>query len=193
MVILASNQPSGSYWITISGTAVQVRCENSVNGGGWQVLGYTSTQVNWLPFGGPWYNQYTYGTYDVTGSTTLTQYGYLMDYRPQQFSEVMFMTGNKQYYQSISLSSFNSCKAQGGFAIPVMSTSNNFESSVSSRNLNNYMYILWRGGGGEDPWINTGTSHSNGANPNHMWWAGNNYGLGAEWKNANGGSFFLMR
>jgi len=171
--------PSGTYHIRISNVPTRIYCELLVNGGGWASFAYAPAtgSGDWLPAAYMWDSTWSYGTYDPTGSRTVTN-GYFRDYRTQTPAptEIMFMTGNKRYYQSLLLSDFFSHKKQNGGTASVYSvtgTSNNFETSPpSGMQLNNFIAVLWRESGGEDPWINPGNEHGNGAAVNDMFWGG---------------------
>ncbi len=186
--------PNGSYWIkgARDSSPVKVYCENSINGGGWMSFasvnkntwfsGNSGSQVSWSGL------SYSYGSYSSDGAIG----DYWRNYSNQDVTEIMFMTGNKNYWVSFPLSYIVAATEVKTYTTGI-TTSNNFP--VDSYQYNSTLSIYHRAVS-EDPWINVGNAHAAGQPAgDYMFWGENNSNMTTHsaWQVSQGGIIVFVR
>jgi hypothetical protein len=184
---VAGIRTNGTYWVSPGGTAEQIYCDMTSDGGGWMAVashsttnwfaGNTGNLVSWSPNS----LNYSYGTYSTTGQVGQ----YWKNYYGWDVTDMMLKTGNGTYWIAFPLSYIQTSSSYVSFSSGVR-TSNNFPSN--QYNANTSVAVMHRNGQPEDPWINAGNEHGNGGDASgtdYMLWGENNLSLDS----SNHGSF----
>jgi hypothetical protein len=188
-----SGLPSGTYYINVNGVPTQIYCDLETAGGGWMSFASAPASGNW--FSGDsgqnsWLSlSYSYGEYSATGEVG----DYWRDYSGQDVTDIMFKTGDGEYWIVFKLEDIaypqntNGNENREGI-FDFVASSGNFQGDNEE---NTKGYYLFRESSMEDPWINAGDDHAVGNN--YMFWGENSIHWHREFKNAHGGILAFVR
>jgi hypothetical protein len=135
---------SGTYYVMqANGSAAQYYCLNTVNGGGWTLIG-SAPAANWFSgnTAAAWSNlSYSFGTYSAGGTVGDYWTSIANLANASAYDEVMFITGNRKYFLHVLMSSV-SITGSGPITFTPIRTSSN----MGSPQTNNFATIFFRSG-----------------------------------------------
>jgi len=187
---IPAGSPEGTYKIDINNVPTDLFCDLTTAGGGWMSFASVPSSGNWfdgntVEFKSSGWSStmsYSWGTYSSSGAIG----NYWRDFSQQSVTEVLFKTGNGQYWFVIKLTDVHG----GGGTVDMVASSGNFGGNTQAT-------IFWRDNAMEDPWINPTSGHS----ATYMMWGENgnndagtyNNNYHVDFKNANGGILAFVR
>jgi hypothetical protein len=126
-----------------NGSAAQYYCLNTVNGGGWTLIG-SAPAAKWFSgnTAAAWSNlSYSFGTYSAAGTVGDYWTSIANLANASAYDEVMFITGNRIYFLHVLMSSV-SITGSGPITFTPIRTSSN----MGSPQANNFATIYFRTG-----------------------------------------------
>lgn len=181
----AGTYGTGTYTIYDGDVVRDMYCDQETFGGGWTLVANQANNNAWMPWRPDLHSGEVYGDYSPTWRKDVSYYTHFSNIGHAQ---VMFQTGNKQYFCVIAYAHVSPLYWQTEPNQLNMRIIASKGVAVGANGLSNRLMRWWVG---EDPWI--GCEGVHGQNTGRMLWGQAGHGAYTGFKNANDGVGLFVR